>query len=528
MEQDKFFRQLGLMSVRFFLIANLWLFFGALPLAYTQSAAGTAEQVKVQDILKFKIPANWGVVRDVYDAGTNKLIINIQDAHCDFTAQKNISHILDSLVKNYKLQLVALEGAAGKVSNPVLSGFPDQDIRKMAALHLMHTGKLTGAEYLAANSDYGLELYGAEDISLYLENLKAFQESRAFQQEAGQYFKVLNKALDLLKVHIYNQQLHDFDALKQKYNLKQISFSQYAQAIADLIQTNYLGKVNYPTFFELQRAIEMETKVDFKQADKERTNLITALTNAITNKKDIVALLDKSLEFKKGTLSPGTYAKFLKDLCFKIRLTLAPYPAFCVYADYICKYEAVANETLFKEIKKIEDDLKTKFYTLDSQKTLDDLYLYLSLLKKLVNMDMLSEDIDYFFAHRSEINTETFRKFISEQALEHNLSIKLPQQLSYIDVYLPVWAKFYELADQRDLALIENTLEKMDSTERNFSVLITGGFHTEKMIEFLKTKNISYLVITPRIKDNDSNPYFNLLEGGKTMLEEFVGNTLSP
>jgi hypothetical protein len=58
--------------------------------------------------------------------------------------------------------------------------------------------------------------------------------------------------------------------------------------------------VNYPTFYELQRVIELEQKVDFRKADVERSRLILDLTESINNKDDIAALVENSLNYKKG------------------------------------------------------------------------------------------------------------------------------------------------------------------------------------------------------------------------------------
>ena len=80
--------------------------------------------------------------------------------------------LLDRLVEHHSLKLIGLEGAAGEVSNPLLANFPRKDVKKTVSLSFMRQGKLNGAEYLAANSDHELKLYGVEDITLYFENME--------------------------------------------------------------------------------------------------------------------------------------------------------------------------------------------------------------------------------------------------------------------------------------------------------------------------------------------------------------------
>ncbi|MFH1459539.1 MAG: hypothetical protein ABIG64_04110 [Candidatus Omnitrophota bacterium] len=476
----------------------------------------------VDDLLDFKIPDSWGIIKDAYNSGSEKLIINIQDAHCDFQAQQNISKILDRLAANYQLKLVTMEGASGKVSNPILEKIPYKKAKENTALYLVKEGKLTGAEYLAINSDYGLELYGVEDLSLYLNNLRAFEESQPFKAEAKQYFKALKDALDKLKISIYNADLRELDNLEYAHAEHKISFDKYAVDLFGLVKKHNLSKINYAKFYELQKVIEIEEKVDFQKADKERTELITNLTQTINDKENIGKLVEKSLSFKKGLINAADFTEFLKDTAFSFKLNLVAYPNFCLYADYIIKYEKVANEDLFKEIAKIKQDLKNILYTDEAQKQFDVLSRNLEILIKMVDLKMVNEDIEYFFAHKSEINSDSFIKFITPQAYRHNLTVNLPMELSYIDVYLPAWAKFYEIAGARDMAFIEKTLQEMDKQEVFYSALVTGGFHTEKLTSILKEKNISYLVIAPRASVNDQNPYMNIMQGGTTPVEKFL------
>ena len=75
---------------------------------------------------------------DKYHEGNRSLanIILIQDIHCDFSAQYNISKIIDHLSRFYKTNrninrsLVLIEGDSGKISLDFFSSFPDPETRK--------------------------------------------------------------------------------------------------------------------------------------------------------------------------------------------------------------------------------------------------------------------------------------------------------------------------------------------------------------------------------------------------------------
>src|SRR3989338_7530263 len=59
--------------------------------------------------INIAIPNESGHTRRASIQNTDEIIINIQDAHSKLCAQESISNILDSLVKNYNLKLVAME-----------------------------------------------------------------------------------------------------------------------------------------------------------------------------------------------------------------------------------------------------------------------------------------------------------------------------------------------------------------------------------------------------------------------------------
>ncbi|MCK4994296.1 MAG: hypothetical protein KAS13_04525, partial [Candidatus Omnitrophica bacterium] len=510
------------LCLRFTVIVVLVLFLNSNPVFTAQAFARDSKALSAEDVMGVKIPSGWGIIRDSYNSGTDKLIVNIQDAHCDFVAQQNISKILDLLASEYRLKIVALEGASGKIQNPVLSFFPHESVKKEVCKYLLREGKLTGMEYLAITSNHGLKLYGVEDIRLYMENLEAFQQSQPFKKEAKGYFADLTQALDKLKPYIYNDRLKAYDSLEEEYSRRRISFDEYVVSLFRLMRKHGLNKIEYPTFLELQKVVELEAKVDFKKADEERISLITELVQIIVYKKDISELVEKNLDFKKGLLSAGAFAGYLKDLAFKMKLNMAEYYNFSAYEQYITKYEEVANESLFKELKQINADLKNVLYTDQDQRQLDILYQNLDTLVKLVDINMVNEDIEYFFENRARINSEEFLRFIEPQAYKHKLSIKLSPKISYLDVYIPAWAKFYEVADMRDIAFVENTLKYMDSYNADYAALVTGGFHTEQLTRILKSKDISYIVIAPKASANGESAYLNIIQGGNTVLEDFA------
>ncbi|NTU50430.1 MAG: hypothetical protein HGA87_06090, partial [Desulfobulbaceae bacterium] len=83
--------------------------------------------------------------------------------------------------------------------------------------------------------------------------------------------------------------------------------------------------------------------------------------------------------------------------------------------------------------------------------------------------------------------------------------------------------KFYQLADTRSRHFAGNLLKKMDEKHESLAVVITGGFHTNGMLEELRKKDIGYVSVKPRLTQQDAaNPYFSLLQGRLLPLEKLL------
>ncbi|MFC1549138.1 hypothetical protein ACFL5E_04180, partial [Candidatus Omnitrophota bacterium] len=113
---------------------------------------------------KINIPYDIGEVNQTVINGGKDVIINIQDAHASLSSQHSIVNILDNLVTNYDIKLLALEGAEGYIDTSILKTFPDKKIRKETAEYLMKEGKMSAGEFFGATRDENdIVLYGVEN-----------------------------------------------------------------------------------------------------------------------------------------------------------------------------------------------------------------------------------------------------------------------------------------------------------------------------------------------------------------------------
>jgi len=63
---------------------------------------------------------------------------------------------------------------------------------------------------------------------------------------------------------------------------------------------------------------------------------------------------------------------------------------------------------------------------------------------------------------------------------------------------------YYEAAEQRSAAMAKNVIAKMGNTP-GYTVLVSGGFHTQEMADEFKKLKMTYVVVTPRVKVLDQD-----------------------
>ncbi|MGB3242404.1 MAG: hypothetical protein WBB66_06095, partial [Candidatus Omnitrophota bacterium] len=144
------------------------------------------------------IPYKNAKIEDKYINGSDEVIINIQDAHASLSAQESIVSLLNSLVANYDLNLVAVEGSSGYIDTSILKTIPNKESRKDTAKYLMKKGKMSAGEFFTITSENDIALYGVEDNELYKKNVASFRSVIAERSACVYHTEKLEKAMGTL------------------------------------------------------------------------------------------------------------------------------------------------------------------------------------------------------------------------------------------------------------------------------------------------------------------------------------------
>lgn len=451
-------------------------------------------------------------------SGSNRFIILIQDAHCHYEAQHNIAKILEILVRDYKIDLIGVEGAVGDLDLSRFGKLGNTKTKEKATDMFVKRGIVSGPEYLRITkyNEVPFGLYGIEDGQLYVKNFISFRESMSNSKETQYFMDELSGVISRLKEKIYSKELLEFDNKIHSYNNNETLLTDY---IKELYRRRDVERMEYPHLCRVYRCIRLEEGIDFKKVESERGRLIRDIEKRLP-KEELEGFVKKSLLFKLGKVSSVEYYSFLeKYLNQSSQSNLRRY-------IHLTKLQAkIDSNGLFRDIQVIEDKIKEELFRNNTERLLNNLSKKVDILNRLFKLQLTRTDLEYFKNHKDEFSTSSLLSFIKIQAPLNNIQLNPifynTELLEKIDKFIIPGDRFYQEALLRDEALLKNTLEKMEKENKDIAVMITGGFHTEGITRLIEAKGLGYVVISPKItKVQEDNPYLSLM-----MDERLLSNT---
>ena len=468
------------------------------------------------------IPEEAGRIKEVYKAPNAKqVVVHIQDAHTNFEAQSNIAKIIEHLIKNYTLNLAAVEGSTGLIDTGPFRNMPNQESKVEVATYYMKKGRVTGPEYLSITKPYVFTLWGIEDEDMYLNNYDAFLKTIQFQDEMNRYAEELRMILDTLKARMYPPELKDFDNRLTSFQDKFENFTEYSTLLEKKARAKKVNLRPYKNFVLQMKAKYLEKRINFDKVDKERAALVDAL-GKVLEKEDLSNLVVKSLSYRLAKMTSDDYYEYLTEVVEKNNIDLKKYPNLSRYIEYSKAFHAIDTFALLLESEKIEEDIKEKMYTKKVQRQLNKLSRHLRIIKQMYDLSLSKEDVEYYNKHKKEFALKKFTSFMDKYAPKYKIPVKLSDGIEALDKNREIVEDFYKYAMIRDGILVKNTLAKMESDKETAAVMITGGFHTHGVTKQFKEKGISYIVISPRITKDVPTPYIEVMTSQQNTFQNML------
>ncbi len=434
----------------------------------------------------------------------------IRDLHCQEEAQIKIAQGIELLNKKHGVKQALIEGAEGLVRTGLYSSFPDDKIRQQVASEFLKEGYLSGAEYAAIkmgkNAD--LTLYGVEDASLYIENFRAFRNTRKLYQSKLKSIKKIDEWLRTLKKEKYSKELLSLDSALEKTSNGKIDVESLINSIKSFEPSQELKALE-----EWEKVIKDSKAINPEKIQTSLSSLINHLRMQLVQ-EEMKEVIQWTLEYRLKKIKTSEYLARLKQKAGEATFN-QEYPILESWRDLSQRQESLDIEQL---IKSCQSKLQEQMIKLSKQENVEP----------LLNLDQHWKQIHHLIKlelSRSELEELKKNGFPTKAFGNDMTDLK--------DLIESAW-QFYELAQKRDHVLTQNalralkspvislqspenknTLELETGDRKQATILITGGFHTEAIQKQLEESNISYTTWTPIVSNNISQSLYE-----KIMMDE--------
>jgi len=411
--------------------------------------------VSLLDPASIPIPEHLGKIEESFKGSSGKLVFYIQDAHTNYSAQKNIAAIINKLVSDHGIHLVTVEAAQGDIETNLFRSFPIPEVSERVMDRFLRKGEIGGPQYASITGKTPFEFVGVDKSELYKENLSQFLAVLADRESGDAFIRKAELGMTQLKTVLYSKEARELDRLIQTHT------SQFTDLLSFLnrlrIKADEL-RVPLDDYAHLSSLMEFSAKLKEGQP-----------------KEEVVRE-----EFK--SVDPILLFNEIEHLSFEL------------------KYKLAESEEA-RQLIRLEHYLALLKHGFSLELTRED-------AAKLKNMqrDFKRDRIVSFMESISE------RHKLDTAYLEKMRSVPL-------DDYTARIFRFYEGAEEREREFEKRLRREMLMRFEQSAVLVTGGYHRQGMLKRLRAANISYAVITPVIDElTDHEKYLELMRSSGKLL----------
>ncbi len=460
-----------------------------------------------------RIPVQHGSIKETHQA-QEPLIIHIQDAHANYEAQKHLSKILEHLIVTHSLSLVLVEGGSRNDSLSYMRAYAPLEKRKTVAEEFLKSGKISGENYLDLTTDYPFTVYGIEKPELYDQNMEAFLNIEKIQPGALNAIQGFRQAVALLKEKLYPESVKEMEIKELEVEAGRIPLATHYQALAEEAKKVKLERTeaDYPNLSRFLNASRSEGELDFKTVELERTRFLESLTKSLP-KPEMDQLLKQSQELKNGLIAPATFYSHLKSHVRPEQVK--EFPVLTRYIEYLELFNGIDHASLFTEVEKLSERIKGIYFKTKEEQSLALLAKDIGVLGDLLELKLTPDSYEYYRTHKKEFNPDKWADALRALGAKVKPPLTFPLNPGPLSGAVPSMSSFYEVARERDVAMVENALKQVEEFNVPVAVLIAGGFHTPAFERLFKEKKVSYAVVAPKVgkvTEADTAKYHRVLK----------------
>lgn len=489
--------------------------------------SGAPQLLSEFDAGSLVLPVTLGKIDYRHVDTSGKTVIHIQDAHCNYNVQKTIGQIIDHLNACYGISAVNLEGGSGEYDLSPFTSIENEDTRLQVTEYFLKNGVLNGAEFYAINSPRKIDLWGVEDRELYLGNLKAYRDSQKFKPMALGHLRSIRAAVDEIKEKVCSSQIRELNGKYGEYKNGKLGLLGYLAYLKVKATTGGISLEGFPNLSKLSETSGIEKEIDLKKANRERDKLIETFEK-VMSVNEIARLNSAIKSFKQGSLKREEFYGYLRAKAKELRLDASEYPELFKFDSYVTAFSEVDAVEAKREVIALDAAIRESLYATQQERELDEVSRKLDIIRDLFSLNLKDSFYRYYLDNRESFRTSAYLPFVEEQAKIHGVKVTWDSSVSDLDGYTERISRFYERSRERDDAFYRNL--KFSGRSSQVAVLITGGFHTERLMKLFKDKGFSCISVIPayRGESTGTSSYYNILSGGADPVSEalspFVSN----
>jgi predicted nucleotidyltransferase len=503
--------------------------YGAVELVKENSEAAKLRSTQNQ----FFIPHQLGRVTDGKLLNKDKLIVYIQDLHCNPEVQNNIFKLINFFQTKAGISNIFVEGAPrGKVDLSSLSSIPDEKIKWKALDSLFSKGLLTGAEYYCLKSSAAAsKLSGLENWDTYLDNLARYRNIYAEQNLYVGRISALKLSIDDLRSKYLSP---DLKKLERAFNSRERNEKYYFHLVRLGDKFNE-PITRYPNLWRYVQMLRLNNDIRFKSLNKELKAYVSELKNILPFKA-YNELMDKIRDDESSDEYYYSLAKISREYSQGLSQR---YPQALKFFDYLALTYQINPIYLLEE----ENIFKQRLLEKRAERMLDKDIVFLIRMSEglgdYVKLSMNPEQFRFFSTNRGRFKA-LLQKYFAFSDVEEVITLLDDEEL----------AKFYETNFARSDIFLHSlsfsapipdhlppSSKARDSSFgdvlqnirgfKEIDVVIAGGFHFE-ISKLLKKEDVSYLSITPNVTKKVDNTLYEQVITGNADLAKIFSSALAP
>ncbi len=524
----KFRRIISCLAIITFLVQTVSY---AAPVLQLQNGPKEFQAVPVE----IEIPSRLGEIQcSHYPASDSGLIIQIQDAHGNPEAQRNIEKILSYLRAHYGIRQFFLEGSTGELRPEKFHFFKEVSWNLEVIDSLMKQGHSNGMEkFLLAESFFrkgetdGVRAHGIEDAGLYRKDIDLFRAVVGRGDEREEFFRGIHAALrdaehrrltGALRAFVRSWRRYEESDSKDILEFLKV-LCKFSERFLSLDLKDPAWQDEYPSLVRILKMKELESSLDVLRVREEADALEGALKGKVNGK---LLKAFRKLKAQTGT-EAGENPRFLLEKLYesaKGGIDFRQYPNFSKWAARKSFWAEVNAQAVFDETEKLADAILSRLARGEEEKETILLIRDVWLTEKLLRLDLIRRDYDRLTADRESRTPSRLAERIGEFRGVKTGKLGL-RAAGEMDSVFENAARFYGLAVKREEAFRERILEAMREGKRTGAAVLTGGFHAQGLETWAREAGISYVSIQPRITkaEQGSEIYLNAMMGVAPKIE---------